>query len=60
MANSFFDSFKNVTVTLILGIFDIHSFLFYKSVFYKNIECKICQILRYFKNKPKLETLKRM
>ena len=36
-------------------------FLFYKNIFYKNIEAEICEILRiYFKNKPEAEIVKRI
>ena len=40
---------------------NIALFLFYKNqYFYKNIEAEICEILKYFKNKPKAEIVKRI
>ena len=33
-------------------------FLFYKNIFYKNIEAEICEILRYCKNKSEAEIVK--
>ena len=35
-------------------------FLFYKNIFYKNIETEICETLEYFKNKPESEIVKRI
>ena len=46
---------------LILGDLELHSFFFYKNIFYKNIEAEICEILRifqeYFKNKAEAERI---
>ena len=35
-------------------------FLFYKNIFYKNIQLKFAKVKEYFKSKPEVEIVKRI